>query len=399
MRPAVLGLLFVLVLLLVQSGRALQWQWRQRPSLRLGDRRADIESLRASEIKALLASKSVSTRGLFEKADLVSKLLEVESSQEQPSSRDVYEVPLIDVPFSPSGGVASSFVGIKLTIGGKPRVFVLDTAASFSLIKADVLSDMITGTFVVSDASSQKTIGMGGMNSITSRVCKLDEAVIEPSKNVVLRGLEFAVLDNAKTLPNNCDGLLGLTFFSSFSNGLSELDFTGNVLRVGMDCLPWPKESAGAWGAVSLQKSYTGPRLCQLVVPTASSSTTPVMALVDLGSTRTIFNSHAVTAISDGKLRLNDLPPTGEQVVGIDGRPVTLRRLTLAQGMRLGTRRVQSSLDVWAADLPGFSDLGLSHIPAALLGMDVLAGVSPGRQRRAGKFALDLKQDWLYLQG
>jgi len=73
-----------------------------------------------------------------------------------------------------------------------------------------------------------------------------------------------------------------------------------------------------------------------------------------------------------------------------------LQSISLGGGARFKLAR---PIDVFAGDIAGFSAIGLGPtVPAALLGMDVLAGSVDGGRARRGTLCLDLKGDFMYLK-
>jgi len=360
--------------------------------------RADLKDsysgLRASELKRLLEAKGVSTRGLFERHELLSKLMSVEpSSAPAPNTHSFCEFPLVDIPLGPS----KSCLGIDITLnsgGGKVR-FMIDTAASLSLIKSSKSKEL----GLASESATTSTAGLGGTGSIASRVCKLGNVVLSPSptssSSVRVENLELAVLDRDNALPPQCDGLLGLDFLTKLPKSLSEFDFGRRVLRVAMDKLP---SQAAGFACISLQKVPTGLRVCEAVLPLVTSdgsgsTSVSVAGLIDIGSSYSIFNAAAVSALSSGKVALFELPPSKTLVAGIDGRPVELRLLRLQGGLVLGGRfKLPGPIDVFAGELQGFAAIGMGGLPAGIVGLDVLAGA------RGGVMGLDLAANWMYIK-
>lgn len=347
----------------------------------------EINSLRAGEIKALLQAKGLSTRGLFEKSELAAKLFEVEAAS------SVVEIPLLDIPLGKGGMNDKFYCGVEVRISGKTFRMIVDTAASMNLIKENVVAEAGLATQVAGDA--QTTIGMGGTGSIAAKVCRVPECFLAPGLSPP--SLDFAVLDSAASLPSECDGLVGLSFLAALPGSLCELDFDRRVLRAGMDKLP---PAGGAYAPILLRRLFTGLRACDALLTSAKGDTAAIAALVDLGSSYTILNSKAVELLCPGQ-SMDKLAPSGMRVAGIDGRPVDLKRITL-QSISLGGGgrfKLAGPLDVFAGDIAGFSAIGLGPtVPAALLGMDVLAASENGGRARKGAMGLDLKGDFLYLK-
>jgi len=367
------------------------------PFVMMGRSLDEINSLRAGEIKALLQEKGQSTRGLFEKSELAAKLFEVESGEAPTSSLGdlvgpMMEVPLLDIPLGKGGVNDKFYCGVEVRISGKSYRMIVDTAASMNLIKQNVVAE--AGLATQSAGVSQTTIGMGGTGSIAAKVCCVPECILAPG--VSLSSLDFAILDSSASLPQGCDGLVGLSFLAALPGSLSEFDFDRQILRAGMDKLP----PAGDFAPILLRRLFTGLRACDALLTSAQGETAAIAALVDLGSSYTILNSKAVELLCPGQV-LGKLAPSGMKVAGIDGRPVDLKKITL-QSISLGGGarfKLARPIDVFAGDIAGFSAIGLGPtVPAALLGMDVLAGSVDGGRARRGTLCLDLKGDFMYLK-
>jgi len=296
-----------------------------------------------------------------------------------------------------------SFLGIELFIKQRSYRFIIDSASSLNLVTKQVISE----TGLVTKPIESSTVGMGGSGSIFSSVCRVDEAQSATVGKSALRvlDLEFAVLDDKNTIPNSSDGILGIPFLMALPNSLVEFDFTANVMRAGMSSLPRISDAnAARMCPIVLRRGAAGLRFCDARL---DGNRVNVIALPDLGSSYTIINTAAakeLTGRSADELPLSDLI-----VAGVDGKPLQLRLSTI-EDIALGKARFPGPYVVLVGDIPGFAAIGLGpHIPAALLGTDVLArtgkgrlasdlGTSGGAAPRIGKMGLDLRTDWMYLE-
>lgn len=350
----------------------------------------EIMSMKSGEIKKLLLEKRVNTKGVFEKAELAQLLFASSSS----SSSRALEIPMFNVPFygnkmpfaQPDSGEVSSksFIGIDVTIKGKPYRMVVDTGASMNLMKVSAAKDAQLEDTVV----NTNTIGMGGTARIAASACVLDQAILDSAPSpATVRDIQFAILNNGNALPESSTGLLGLTFLAKL--GMVEFDFSAQKLRFGMKSL----DDDTSYARVPMRNIFTG-----LIVADALFAGTPVIGLVDLGSTYTILNSMAVSLISKGAIdSLDKLPSSTLRVAGIDGNPVTLRRFIVPEGVAIGKFAIRSPISVYAADIDGLASIGLGPgIPCCILGMDVLGGGRAGAQR-SGRLAFDFRGNWMYL--
>ena len=358
----------------------------------------EIESLRAGEIKERLRELQVSTRGIMEKGELVRLLFSLQPAIPQTCEIPMIDVPFYDLPFPNLEEQGKTFIGIDLDFGGTSTTsrFVVDSGASMNLLKKDVAAKEGLDK-VITDAN---TIGMGGSGTIGASVCRVDlltvlptpqSAAQRPSEVTKIRGLSFAILDNAGALPARAQGLLGLTFLERLP-GIPTFDFAKKVLRFGGSSDPPPVKR---FAVINTRKIFTGLLVCDIRL---NGVDTYCEGMIDLGSPYTILNTRAVEVVTRGAITsLEQLPISPQQVAGIDGRPVKLRVLTIPNGYMIGDFSTTNEITLYAADIAGLAAIGLPHSrPCCLLGLDILAGSRGGS--RTGSLGFDLRNQKLFLE-
>ena len=361
----------------------------------------EINDMRAGDIKKRLAELNVNTRGVMEKGELSKMLFENQRQQQQRNDKAEIEIPMHDVSFFDlpfphlESEQGKSFVGIDVEIKRQIYRFVIDSGASMNLIKKQTAAQ--TGLDrVITDAN---TIGMGGSGTVAASVCLIDEVQLLPTAGSAIqrgsglqpiRNVQFSILDNPAVLPSLSQGLLGLTFLAKLG-GLVTFDFSAKVMRYGHTSV-----DGALFAAVPTRKIFTGLIVVDLHVNGIPGAIT---GMVDLGSTYTILNTRAVQLATKGAvMSLDELPASPQKVAGIDGRPVTLKIVTIEGGVRVGDFIISRPCKVYAADIAGLAAIGLPHSqPCCLLGMDILAGGGSSTSKRRGQLCLDIHGNKLYL--
>ncbi|CAI7847037.1 unnamed protein product, partial [Closterium sp. NIES-53] len=223
---------------------------------------AAVEAMRAREIKKELESLGISTRGVFDKDQLVSLLLahrlsappsapspQSSSSSSSSNSRTAEASPPPSRSSSPSPSSPSSssqgvilrmpmrrlattarepreYVILPLEVAGKgPFDFLLDTGSSTTLVSPD----FAYGTIGLSTNEGRMTQGLGGMGpegkqgrELLLPDVRLGEFRFGPMQAVVL-DLQYT------GLPGSVAGIVGLSFLSAFD---MDFDFPSSTLTV-----------------------------------------------------------------------------------------------------------------------------------------------------------------------
>ena len=332
--------------------------------------------MRAGEIKAVLAQRGADTRGLFDKAELSQLLvrLELESLAATSSALDkVTTLPIIEVPV---GDSSQTYVGIDLIIKNEKLRFMIDTGATMNLIRQETVSRL----GLVSQQQVAYTVGLGGGGTVAAKKAIIPDVQVGRVSVTV----DVAILDNAQALPNTAQGLLGLSFLQSLGE-VVEFDFTNKQFRFGPREAFLSAQQKQSLHEVSTRRIYTGLIASDIYV---NDSPFPFTAMIDMGSAHTIANPLAVEAITSD--RLERLPDSKNMCAGIDGRPVTMKTLSVNK-IQIGGSSAASRgpMGIYAANIPGMSDVGLGNIPAFILGMDVL-----GRRR----LLIDITGNKIYVE-
>ena len=390
-----------------------------------------INAMRATAIKQALVSRGIDTRGLFDKAELAAALVRAElataTTPPPPGpSASIRTVPMFEVAL---GAATQSYVGIDLVIQGETLRFMMDTGATMNLIRPDTVQRL----GIRSEQQMAYTVGVGGGGSVASRqttvpnvavgtapptfitlsAAILDQVpftvyrspfilhpssfILHPSSFILhpspftrhpspltphLSSVTLVRFDQPKMLPESAEGLLGLTFLQSVGD-VVEFDFQERCFRFGPRVAMLSASRRNELHEVRTRRIYTGLIATDVYI---NGNATPVTAMVDMGAAHTIANPLAVQAITGRGI--DALPTTGNMCAGIDGRPVAMRTLAIDRIQIGGQLTAQGPLSVYAADIPGMSNVGLGTVPAIILGMDVL-----GRSR----LLLDIAGNSIYI--
>ena len=324
--------------------------------------------LRIGEVKQRLSRFGVSTGGIMEAEELRAMLTRCPPEASGPG----YTVPLERVRAaegSMGAGVAVYdkiyfSIRLELTKSSPERSsrvqWVLDSAASNSLLTPAAASLLeAKGTGVTATADTASATGTTGFQQVDLGIASLMGGLESgPLKPVVM---ELPVDGTA--------GLLGLDFLSRHDIELR--------LRSTSPCATF--HDAGATASGSLDAEGLSELVCSQLpsgllatavrlAPEGAAGGEEVRSVVDLGSTLTLCNWAAASAMGlsreDPRVRQTD-----DVVAGASGDPVRVSETTLALELGCGAQR---QITISIADLPVFSAIGLTG-PAAVLGLDALA--------------------------
>ena len=334
-----------------------------------------LESFRASVLKKALTNQNINTKGLFDKAELLNACIK----------NNLYSQ--LDMVNSNMNNIDTNYCGISVPINNQLCNFVIDTGATMNLIRGSVANRLN----LQQRPLQTTTTGMGGTGSLAASVTSTS---LECNSDQI--GVDLAVLlpQNEQALPPNTDGLLGLPFIQSLSNNkVLEFDFSTQKLNV---CVS--EFLSSELIELNTKRIYTGLICVDLLLHREGSESVKTTAMLDVGSSRTILNSQAVTALG---LSMNNLANSPTQVVGIDGQPTTLKKLQVngisydnndSSGSNSDSVMSNLNREVFAADVPGLAAVGLGSIPACILGLDVLCGEGTPK-----KIGLDIVGNKAYL--
>lgn len=268
-------------------------------------------------------------------------------------------------------------------IGEQCRTFLVDTAASASVITAAVLRGHPHARLRASTGGRLR--GSGGVEAKRTKVVRRRLIV----GGCVTRQLPLTVanLDTvARAVGVAIDGVLGLDV-------LAQGDLCADLSANQVMLLP-PQSARSYLRHRQRRRSFVRHQFTRsaegLVIVDVHIGDIAVPAVLDFGAAKTILNTQAADALP--RTLPPPRPPAASQrrqrarAIGIDNRSIAARaqRLTTPTIGALALRDV----DAYVADLPVFSTLGFPNSPAMLLGLDLLDDLL---------IALDFKRTILYL--
>lgn len=337
----------------------------------VGDSWQPLSALRARELRQLLLDSGASVDGLFDKEALLSAALLLQANMRTPAASRGVETPLVFMDAaSLVAGVRTSqapHAALRVTTaGGATLCFVLDTAASTSIVLPAVAARLrLPRTGVTAGSGVSGT----GRTAETYQVA-LGELRSVPGGELLVPNQLAVVLD----LPtgDGTDGLLGLDFCSAFD----ALELVWSPPAVTLHARG--SFTAASWAATAkglsecLLSPVSGGLLALRVIP--AGSRVELLAIVDTGAAFTTINCAAAAALG---LRGEDTAQT-TWVTGLGGRPLAVR--TAERDLQL--EGVVSTAGAAAApigsvrpligDLPAFAQFGLGASPACILGLDAI---------------------------
>ena len=157
-----------------------------------------LEKMRATQIKKLLEAENINTRGMFDKSEFISAMMDAELSKRG----KCFVIPFVDVNLSNM----KSYIGIDLSIDSVMNTrFMIDTGSTINLIKKESLRKLPTVS-QSQDMSGMMTASLGGQQSLASsktslKICNFGASTFQS---------DFAILDNSNALPVSAEGMLGL---------------------------------------------------------------------------------------------------------------------------------------------------------------------------------------------
>lgn len=362
--------------------------------------KAQINSQRASVIKNLLNTAGLSTKGLFDKSELVGVLYDYEMKKK---CRNVY-IPLTPIHFPNS---ESDYYGVQLSVNGRVLKFVIDSAATISLVKKEKITDL---------GLPQKPLGPefttsvgGGGNMFESKV-RCENAIFEQTGQAIPTGFDLSVTSNSQSLPPSCDGLLGLDFISSIGKCV-RFDFqNGGMIIASRTSDLIPEVEAKEFSSLVLRRGMAGLALINIAIEEQGTTRSNVnqnsdgddveavvrwcQGMVDMGSLYSIANTMAVASGgSDDPQRLTKLPISNQVCAGFDGKPIQMRtfeinKLTFQTEASSAPLSIEKCIDVYAADIPGLQSVGLGNCPTVVLGLDILRSMDMIVNSAEGKLLL-----------
>lgn len=241
----------------------------------------ELRAMSVKNLKAELTERSVSTEDVFEKEQLVQRLLEARQSPSKPKvegktkdKNSMLEVPIKwvslagqtmkgeDWSLQPN---EQGYPTVELETPKRPLTFLVDTACSALLLRRPVAEELQLPVHEV----PVQVLGAGGMAS-TSGTTQLP---------FQLGGESFTSPCVLQDVPELFDGVLGLQFFGQFPT--VRWDFETNVIRFSRK--PLDSGTPKTTGTLSLDHG-----VCTL--PVWLGDRGPVTLLVDTGSNFSLLN-------------------------------------------------------------------------------------------------------------
>ncbi|CAJ1940599.1 unnamed protein product [Cylindrotheca closterium] len=287
---------------------------KQRSSSLLADSIQDFsleEKIRATpakQIKEELASFGVSTIGLFEKEDLVQRLLlekieSVPTEYKEPSSNSlpsVISTPLYFTSLDAGLRIAAvnSDDGISVNPSEKPyaaiKVQVQEKGTSFSLqllldtaCSGLVLRPSVVKKWNLPKSSMPVTMTGAGGSSVAQGLTQLSFDVGDKSF-----GPLPAAIQDIGALPRSLDGIVGLSFLQQFCS--VDMDFAMGQLRLYDPDMPPPLIDSANGTLVGNAKMCMIPQLGLYAVDVYLGGRGPVKMLIDSGASFSALNWNGI---------------------------------------------------------------------------------------------------------
>ncbi len=244
----------------------------------------------------------------------------------------------------------SQRLSVRVTIGGLPWHFLIDTASTRTVIASDVAAQLN----LPRDAPLQ-VLSIGGIDTVSSvDIPELGFA------DFALRDIRAPSLLRANL---GGDGLLGLDILH---DRRISIDFRHNAMLTIASSAGKPAHKAIAadpGAIVVIGKSRYG----ELVVTDADIDGNPVAVILDTGSEESIGNPALAKALFSDR---NRPPPSPATLLSVTGR-ILPANYAVTGRMRIGGVSVDN-LPVAFADVATFRQFNLVRRPALLLGMQTL---------------------------
>ena len=335
--------------------------------------------LRAAELKARLRRFGVAgADNCFEKEELLELL---RNSVPEAATTAGHPIPLEQCTAAQGGmgaGVSvtdKSYFGLRLELSKSSDadrvLWVLDSAASHSLVTPGAASKLGAQSTGVTATASSATSVDGGFKQVD-----LGSAAL--AGGLALGTIKPVVMDLPISAPRAGDavGLLGLDVLSRCDVEL--------FLRPDRPLAVVYEAGAAAAGAIDLdgmarlqcRRLPSGLLATTAQVTGGRPQTSPVDAIIDLGSSTTVCN-YAVLDAAGIPRDADRVQQTDTVIAGQTGEPIRVAEAPLDLYLGDGGAARRTAPDVSIADLPIFATLGVRG-PAMVLGLDCLAAPKAG---------------------
>jgi hypothetical protein len=251
---------------------------------------------------------------------------------------------------------------VRATVAGGEGWFVLDTAASSSLLSPGFAEEVLADREPWRHAP---VAGVGGV--VEAPVYRPIEVVVHDGEGAHVRTLDYAVVlaipHLRGTVGDEVRGILGLDLLRS---GAVQIDPAAPAVDWSVD--PPPKRSARKLGTAPGKLLTT--LLAVQAAPRSDAPIATVRGVLDLGSPVTIVNPIAAASLSLEPVA--PLDPDDSAFSGADGHSVEGLEARDLQCEIVGSRAVVQPCTLVVADAPVFRSLSMHEGPSAVVGADMI---------------------------
>lgn len=324
----------------------------------------EVRSMRVKEIQAELKLRQISTVGIFEKDELVIKLVEARKAQPELPDDNVISTKLFltsldenqRLQAANANGILTTenqtYPAIEITVQNQPMRLLVDTACS-----GLVLSPSTQNRFNLPSYSNPVTMTSAAGTGAATGLTTLQEFKVQGQSFGPLP----AAVQDISMLPAFLDGILGLSFMNQFV--CVEFDFKqSNLVLYKSD--PPPKDTVLSEGKLQMLGS-----LGILTTDVYFDSNGPVSMLVDTGASNTLLNWKGVQDLGLDKSQLSKIPtPFG--AMGSDNAVLELTHRLYTKNMQMSKPGL--SLAPLAIDVGNIPIIDNLPGVGGILGIDVL---------------------------
>jgi len=332
------------------------------------DIKKNIQVMRAREIKKELESVGVDCSGIFDKDELVVRLVDYriakgeKTSPDQPYAANInvgVHVPL--QVLRGSFGNPKNYITCTVTISGHDETFIIDTGSSNCIVTSQLCTK-----HNLQKITETTTTGAGGGGGVFN-------APVFGLKNVVVGGQNCnlqAIAIPGNSLPPGISGLIGIDFIKNFD--VADFNFKNNDLHLhnSAEVLKHAVSNDNLV-QIPLIPHPLGLVCCSLELNQRSS----LAAIIDMGSTFSIVNLVAAQQAGISSSSDSSYEYGVALMTGVDGRPMKVDRAQFASAKLGGVLGLElKGPKIHIGDIPGLSQVGWGSGPGGLIGLDILGG-------------------------
>ena len=246
---------------------------------------------------------------------------------------------------------------VPVSLGRVTLRFVPDTGTSGLVISREALGRLDPGDFLLHGAVSSAAPGGQALAELVT----LRSVAVAPRAEMSLEGTAVSFSGFGQQFTGEVDGVLGMGVLEQYS-----LRF--DLRRQRLALLP-PLTKFNAGNALADMRFQFDRTFRQIRFP-AQIDGQSVTAVLDTGAVQTCANWMA--AQQAGVNRNSPGLREEKKIVGIDGMRQLVREYRFPE-VRIG-QALWHGASLAVADLPVFGAIGLGAVPAAVIGMDLMAG-------------------------